>query len=466
MAVKISVDNSGQNGAQLQGRVYLQVDEDKVSALSVVLRLVGLEKVCVSFADDTGSGSNSHVYASSEIARIQATLAEFPAGEVSKGRYEFPFVLVIPSYVPGSQKGPVSADYFAIEYVLEAELIRPASIMNSKVVHSTGVSIKSPPVVGPPEPSRVPPHIVPVMFCCCLGTGQMKLTAIVDNTRLATGEGCNVSFGIQDMSSLTVAGVEVSLMQVVRGRVEGHSFCHPTQLFKQHIPGIDVPGAQTKKNGQVYQSALEQMNTDLLMKLHISVPTCRPTYNGKIGSVTHMLIVKAITMICTVNPSIEIPMKISDGTRSAPDNTQGPYFGVSAQVSPALSGVSVHSVQYLIQLLQSNNESLEVSIVGDWLAQGGEVDELTPDMLQTVFGCLRQELSFSRLTEDIGAALRGRLTVYHVAGAARGAPESQRSNVCIGFAKYVQDKSAARSVLSDTGLSQSALDMVVQGFYN
>lgn len=97
----------------------------------------------------------------------------------------------------------------------------------------------------------------------------------------------------------------------------------------------------------------------------------------------------------------------------------------------------------------------------DWLSQGGRVDEITPDLLENIFACIRQEMSFTSLTEVIGATMRGKLTVYHVAGASRGVPESQKSNVCIGFSKYVADKAAARSVLSDAGLSQSALEMVL-----
>eukprot|EP01031_Cornospumella_fuschlensis_P030727 gene30727-37127_t len=505
--IGVELVNSGPQvgGGQLQGKVYLQVDKEKVSALSLVLRFIGLEKVCVTYTEESGSGDDrtttTHsAYANHDIVRIEATLAQFPSGEVTKGRYEFPFVLNVPPNLPGTQGQAVGSDYFVIQYTIGAELIRPASMLNAKVANGTEIFIMDPPAIGPPVPSTVSPHIVPVSFCCCYSTGQMQLTANVDSTCPAMGESFNVSFGVENMSSSKVKGVEVMLMQITRGIAQGHSFSAPSVLFQARFPGTEVPGSEKKRGGQSYQSVASQASASPLKTVVANVPLCRPTLKGVNGGVSHMLIVKACTPACTVNPVIEIPMRIHASramfqnmvpavevpfqrpadwqaqamatpvgsvmsvTPPAPTGPEAAYFaGGSPAVAAAspVPGLDVHSVQYLIQQLQSANQFLEVSVVRDWLAQGGRVDDFTPDMLQQVFGCLRQEMSYSSLTEDVGAAMRGKLSLYHVAGAARGCPESQRSSVCIGFAKYVQDKSFARSVLSDTGLSQSALDMVL-----
>ncbi|RYG95182.1 hypothetical protein EON65_56360, partial [archaeon] len=76
------------------------------------------------------------------------------------------------------------------------------------------------------------------------------------------------------------------------------------------IAGIDVPGTQTKQKGQVYSSMSRQIDTPLLKTLPIKIPLCRTTVRGRLGAMTHMLIVQAITPTRTVNPLIEVPMRI------------------------------------------------------------------------------------------------------------------------------------------------------------
>eukprot|EP01031_Cornospumella_fuschlensis_P031038 gene31038-37513_t len=501
--VGLELANTGQplfGGSQLQGKVFLQVVQEKVSANSLVLTFLGAEKTCIRYfetvyVEDGPNGTRTcYTYASSPVVNIQATLAQFPAGHVAQGGYEFPFVLTLPPNIPGSQGQTVGPNYFAIQYGLTVELLRPASMTNAKVHNGVEVIIMDPPATGPPAPSRVPPQVIPLVFCGCMDTGTMQLTAIADNTRLAMGESFNVDFGVQNMSSSKVQGVEVTLFEVVKARAPpGHSFHSQSQLFHRSIPALEVPGTQTQRKGQIYQSVPGQADSSMLKKLLVSVPVCRPTYTGNFGSVSHVLVVRAVMSACTTVPLIEVNVRIY-GSRlvlgaqslvmagpmgatvllgmSAPAGSEGGAasggggaVNFGGNTPPAGDGsVDVHSVQYLIQQLQSSNQFLEVSIVRYWLSQGGRVDDLTPDRLQKVFGCIRQDASFASLADDIGAALLGRLTLDHVAAAARGAPESQRSSLCIAFSQYVHDKSSARSVLSDAGLSQSELDLVLLYF--
>ncbi|RYG65496.1 hypothetical protein EON64_11780, partial [archaeon] len=404
--IGVEVVNNGQpnmGGGQIHGKVYLQVDKEKVSALSLVLRFVGRELTLVAYE----SGEDScNAYDSTDIVRVEANLAQFPTGEVTKGHFEFPFALVIPPNVPGSQGQVVGLNYFAIQYLLEAELVRPASMMNAKVLNGVEVLIMDPPVMeAPPVPSNVPPHILPVVSCSCFGTGHMQITALAGNTCLAMGEAFNLDYGVQNMSSSTVKGVDVMLVQVVRGRAKAHSFCLPTYIHRQRIIDDDVPSAQTKQKSQGCQRVPGQNGAPLLKKLIIKVPLCRPTYTGRIGSVTHMLIVQAITPTCTANPLIEVPMRIFSSRARAmfqnmvptmevpfqyPDdwqaqNMSGPmtfaaeigmpapgpaqcaFFAGNAQISQASPTqtleVNVHSVHFLLQQLQGSNQFLEVSIV-------------------------------------------------------------------------------------------------------
>eukprot|EP01031_Cornospumella_fuschlensis_P038507 gene38507-46808_t len=490
IGVEVANNEPLTGGSQLQGKVYLQVEKEKVSALCLVVRFIGQEKVCVTDTQESGSTDDTttettYASATSEIVKIEVILAQFPSGEVTRGRYEFPFVLDIPFNLPGTQGKVALSDYFAVQYTLGAELVRPAGMLNFKVANSTEVFIEDLPAIGPPVPSALPPYIIPVSSCC-FSQGHMQLTANVDNTCPAMGELINVSFAVDNQSRAPVRAVEVVLLQLIRGVAQRRSFSVTTTLFRLRIPCTVAPGSQTRG-----------VDASSLQTLPVSVPVCRPSFRGKIGSVSHVLLVRACTPACTANPVIEVRLRIH-GSRAmfrdlvpvveapfqlpadwrpqiiadssvaeVPVATVVELPATDAEEAPAQAQgipgglLTTMDAQNLILQLQSCSPLQEVAIVHDWLAQGGNVDELSPDLLRCVFSCIRQEMSYSAVAEEMGAAMMGKLTLFHVAGAASGCPESHKGAVCVRFAAYVQDKSAASSVLRDAGLSQAALDKLL-----
>eukprot|EP01031_Cornospumella_fuschlensis_P029210 gene29210-35261_t len=458
--VGLELANTGQplfGGGQLQGKVFLQVVKEMVSANSLVLTFVGAEKTCVQYSyssEETGHRVD-YAYTNSPVVNIQAALAQFPAGHVAQGGYEFPFVLTLPPNIPGSQGQTVGRNYFAIQYVL----LRPGSMTNAKVHNGVEVIIMDPPATGPPVPSRVPPQEVPLVLCGCMGTGTMQLTAIADNTRLAMGESFNLEYGVQNMSSSKVQGVEVTLFEVLKARSSPFlDFHSQPQLFHRSIPALEVPGTQTQRKRQIYQSVPGQVDSFMLKKLLVSVPVCRPTYTGNFGEPENLrqqasLGSQSLGMAGPMGTTVLLGMSAPAGSEGGATSGGGGAVNFGGNTPAGDGSMDVHSAQYLIQQLQSSNQFLEVSIVRYWLSHGGRIDDLTPDMLQTIFGCIRQDASFASLANDIGAALLGHLTLKHVAAAARGVPESQRSSLCIAFSQYVHDKSSASSVLSGASLN-------------
>eukprot|EP01031_Cornospumella_fuschlensis_P025798 gene25798-31154_t len=514
--IGIELANGGQPvmvGGLLQGKVYLQVHKESVTAQSLALRLNGDEKTCVV---STGGKDDSKTYhhGCSVIIRFEAIIAQFPTGELAQGHYEFPFILTIPPGLPGTQgKFMEERDCFSVQYRVEVELTRqPVRNVRAPNPRNSVEVFLCHPTAGPPVPSTVPPLVAPMMFCCCIAKGTAQLTAHVDNTSVVMGESFNLDYGIQNMSRLKVDYLAIRLIETVRGKAHPFSFTTPQDLCKLSISASEIPGTRALEKGEVYHSVPGQDNT--LKRLAITVPICRPTYTGVSGSVSHVLLLMLKPVGCTLGILMEIPMTIytsrlmfqnmvpsvevplqrpadwqpqnagsqpiatgsvvgisppppppaaaaaaaGPGADTAALHQDSSYFGGGAGIASGLLSSSPHSAQALLQQLRSSNEFLEVSVVRQWLSEGGRVEELTPDVLQGVFGCLRQGMSHSSVAEDLGAAMRGRLTLLHVAGAARGAPELQKTSVCIGFSRYVQDKASARSVLSDAGLSPSALE--------
>eukprot|EP01031_Cornospumella_fuschlensis_P046736 gene46736-57235_t len=78
-------------GGLLQGKVYLQVNNEKVAAQSLALRLHGHEKTCVVHIAESGNGrsSRSYHYGGAALIKFEAIIAQFPTGELTQGRYEY-----------------------------------------------------------------------------------------------------------------------------------------------------------------------------------------------------------------------------------------------------------------------------------------------------------------------------------------------------------------------------------------
>ena len=65
-------------GGLLQGKVYLQVNKEKVAAQSLVLHFAGSENTCtVHIASQHGSAT---------LFKFETIIAQFPTGELTQGR--------------------------------------------------------------------------------------------------------------------------------------------------------------------------------------------------------------------------------------------------------------------------------------------------------------------------------------------------------------------------------------------
>ena len=104
------------SGKSIVGKFFLDVRKDNVLADSLNIVFIGTEKTKVeyeeseSYTEHDSEGKvvtktrsiTRHAYESSEFLRIECVVARFN-GQVERGRYEFPYEILVPKGLPGKQ---------------------------------------------------------------------------------------------------------------------------------------------------------------------------------------------------------------------------------------------------------------------------------------------------------------------------------------------------------------------------
>lgn len=515
--VAVQLDNDGQGicgGSQLSGRVYLSVEKESTTAQSLNIKFYGQESTCVQYSEsvDDGDGKSHsetrYAYDKRPIVTIDCVLATFP-GRVSRGNYEFPFVINIPYGLPGKQGSKSTGSYFVIEYFLEARLHRQGII---KVVNHREIFLTDSPYTGAPTPSMEEPVQRPVYFLCCLHQGNMTMLANVDNTNVCVGEPFRIDYAIKNESSSAIKALEISVTQSVRFSAAGHADLHVTKLFHRRLTQSEVEGTETsQRNGQEEQFLLTtQELRNRLREIELqNFPLARSTVRGQLGSVLHTVSVKICTKMCVQNPQVDIALQVHQSAANAAAMFKGiapavaiefqkpigwqaetaPVVVLQASVVPSapmataeIVGTSMatavpvpsapgvpgdlSTVPGLVQQLKtSGNQFTETSILKEWLTYG-DFSPLTSDprALSSVFQTIRGEYAYTAFPEALGKACGVVFTVQLVAAAARVVPEAQRGRVCTSFVPYVTNKEEARAAFSALALGEHALAMVLLSY--
>lgn len=528
-AIAVQLDQSGpvHGGGHLSGKVYLSIPKDAYTADTLNLKFFGQESTCVhyqeseSYTDSDGNSQTRSVtrsaYDSCPIVVMDISLASFPNGRVERGRYEFPFVLTLPFGLPGKQGTKSNGSYYVIEYFVEARLHRPGWLKWDVVNHQE-VFLMDPPQASVQTPSFNAPVTTPVFFCCCFNQGNMSLLSNVNDTNIGVGEPLKIDYSIYNQSSASIKAIEIKLDQSMSWYARGHSEHSSTTLYKNRIEaasldGIDRVSKDNQKPLLRGEGLFEEMNRHL-SHVQFTVPACRSTVAGKLGTVRHIVTVRIITKMCVDNPQLNLDLTIyrpsanafqgvapAVGTvfarpadwqaSAAPVVSLQPTLAMATAVSaapPMATVISVDSnpvaaapsaplsapaatdyssVAALVQMLQTQGSAMtEVSLLKEWLTYG-DVSQLAayPATFSNIFGTIRSEYALSAFPENLGKALPGQVTLAHVVEAARATktPEA-RGKVCSAFSSFVQDKTNAKVAFDSLGLPSHILTLVLQQY--
>eukprot|EP01038_Epipyxis_sp_PR26KG_P005383 gene5383-7463_t len=370
LVVQLDQTHPIHGGSSLRGTILLDIQKPTISADNLSVRFYGMESTCVEYQETVGSGDNQHtetkhVYESAIIVDIKYHLMIYP-GSISQGRYAYPFEIAIPPGLPGKQGAKAGGSWFVVEYFFEAKLDRHG-LMTWDVENFQEILMGDPPYPIIRTPSFAEPLIFPMFFFCCIHTGTATLIGNVDSTTAAVGAPVKVAYAIHNESTSTIKALEVRIVKVMSFRAHGHheytSIAVPPgnlRINAEQLVGI------AKSNQVAPVDYLEVANNlrNNMYSVDVTIPSYeRPSYHGKLGSVSYKVEIQIKTPFCVDDPTMTIPMNVIRNGATFQGVVPAVKYAVQMPPDwqPATQGQMVHfgatsTLQQLPQQMMNNSQ--------------------------------------------------------------------------------------------------------------
>ena len=332
------------SGSTVSGKVYLMVNQDCVSCVSVGCRVIGREKTAVTYTVVVGHGKHRRVerrtaHEQRHFMDVKFVLQQIAGGNIYKGQYEYPFQFTIPAGAPASMDvvgspsmlsiplggsmmsmggGGGHGDHCSIDYSMEVWLDRPG-LLRWDIRHSMMINVTNSPPIGSKTPLYIEPGRYPLHTMCCIPRGEILIGGCAESGVLTAGGQSSVKYAVENLSAVKVKAIEVLISEHVSFRAKGHRATAYCKLFHQRLTpeqiGLDLSARSADNvaynDGFDSLRALNRMLESDTYKLNFTVPSAaRGTYNGTIIQVVHRLEIKAITTFGTANPLVWRHLKI------------------------------------------------------------------------------------------------------------------------------------------------------------
>jgi hypothetical protein len=485
LSVQLNQDNEVCSGSTLSGTIYLDIEKDSVAADSLNIKFYGQERsqVVVSNGQAVATYTDKHRFIS-----LDYVLHNFN-GEVNRGRYEYPFEIILPVGLPGKQgiKSPQTLfstkdqNWFVIEYFLEARLHRNG-MLEWDAKNNQEILLSDPPYYNTKIPSFIEPISLPVFFGCCYKTGTMTLLANVDSKNVFINDTFQVEYAVRNESTSTVEKIEINVREIHHFRARCRDYIKSTIIHKQQIKG-----GSGSANFHISDSSIDSLRKAVKV-CTAKIPNVRPSYNGRLGDVWYVVEVQAFTSLGTQNPLVTIPMTVLrnrvnfagvipavETAFALPDDWKATkakmaelYEPIAEPIASAHSTlppppVDAQSLNALIYDTRQSNQWTETTVLKNWI-KNGNIDEFTHQNMGYVFKCISGEYSYTAFPEIIGEAMVGKLTCKHISGAAMAVPEAYKAAVCYNFARYCIDKHNAQVEFQCVDMPPYALSLLLMSY--
>lgn len=284
----------------------------------MALTFEGFEKTVVHYSASEGDKTVSKTaYGSRTLVRINVPVSQsslFQNGKrIQRGQYQLPFDIETPDSLPASMYFSWGGDSCEVVYKVKAILKGSGVLWNynceSKVViKAMPKTVERVPFIARPDTQRI-------RLLCCLNRGTVSLGAKVDATHLERGTDTAVSIACYNDSTVQVRSITASLVERVEWSADWHNQWCTNKLdihnFDKSMRGTERqkrPGKTNADLKQIYQDIIDGSNTGSL-----SLPlTALNSYYGSLITVKHEIVVKITTGCCIDNPTITIPVQVTD----------------------------------------------------------------------------------------------------------------------------------------------------------
>jgi len=325
--MSIALDHETRNvraGNPLTGKVVVEVVRGKVQGHEVRLDVVGREKISTGRAQQ-----DEH-----EIVRISTVLSDLRGHRLARGKFEYPFSLELPEFLPSSMTSSIAGDGLdrhGCKVVYDV-----ASTLGGLFCDKVFIVQAAPsPISG--IPFLVEPKTQIIKAAGVLEKGSVTFGAYVYDSYVGKGEGLKMAIAAINNSTVELR-VELKVVERIewKGSTEkSTNHIKNTLVIKNNV---SLPGLRTEKctRKQVLHEGTvkdrSNRNADAILSslqtgesvITLTIPkVARDTYLGERMSVSHYVKIKLMTKTRLVeNVDTKIPIFIGTPRNEVPTVAQ------------------------------------------------------------------------------------------------------------------------------------------------
>lgn len=462
--VNFEFENNGAvcPGEKLKGKVLLDINSNIIPE-SLTLLFRG-EEIAEFKKRKQGAQHTKHLRKSVDIYSSKVVLHKFKGGSVAKGHFEYPFVIAIPSGLPGSQCYTVShslssvTHYCALKYSCKVKLLRSGK---KSIKNDSEIFLLDEPYKTLPVPLFLGPSATKIYSLGTVCNGTIMFAGKVNASNACGNEMLQVKYAIHNESTSRVKALVVDLtchIAVRAGFVVQHL---KLPICNRRIDAAGISGVQPIVrigNGKVNCNALLTQVSDAEVGIDIPIDRLiRSSYDGELSSVKYELSMTVITTCGSNNSTIRVPIIIhSRGADYAGDSM------VRAAVvnnNPTVALAADYNTARGLTTMVANKRWQEIIVLKDWLAHSlNNINLLTPDTMFRLFDTIKNDSSIFAFCQALGEAMNApytenKCTCRHIAQAARGVRPPMKISVCNLFYPYCTDRQNAFNAFKVIGFT-------------
>lgn len=275
-------------GTKISGSVCVEIFSALPRNSSLNAYFVGLENAKVRCAEII---SNYYTYrdVKKEITKIPLKLSSKDMQDISPGRYEYPFEILLPEDLPSSMYCSGKGGYSEVVYKVKAEL------SGAKYCTEHVIQLLSSPLPNIPKQSIIQPQAEVVHQYCCCPMGTIIYSANVENTCVGQDEDFNIDFTVKNDTKFEISHVEVFIVEDINWWIDENDNRVRRKLVTKIFDEPDQIKKKPEKCDIEPQAIHKQLEgNDYRVKLHVP-PYALQTYKGQCCKVRHDLTIYIFT---------------------------------------------------------------------------------------------------------------------------------------------------------------------------
>jgi len=310
-------------GETIHGSVVFSITQ-VVRAETVICRIQGEERTCVSYTTTSHTGKSSRTMHHSDKARCVFVAAGIPLksdkmicnGVIQPGTYVLPFEVSLPTKILPTMRYGLASSTCAVNFFISAFIKQnnKDNYLTCKQNVSLNFMVSLPPLSETPVPYYGEPVKTDMNVCLC-SYGYILFGARVSDTLVDQDEEVEVIMSCRNHTNAKIKKITAKLIEKVFWKGQRKTKYYDRTITEQVFPVFPSMNIREKIEDKENQfESFKIVAQELEMAKHRATIKC-PTdafqdFKGKLIYVSHYIEVKVDTTTCITNPVLTIPIQV------------------------------------------------------------------------------------------------------------------------------------------------------------